>query len=400
MEPGTRDRLPVVSVLVPCWNAEASVERAVRSVLEARDVPLECILVDDGSTDRTLEIAHSVAAGDGRVVVISLPHNEGVSNARNRGLEAARGEWLTLLDADDRFLPGGLARLIGEIGPGVEAVVGQQVWTDGQERWLTSLYDIPDIRTPGRTSLAARPGLLYFVSPHAKLFRRASIDGLRFRGRVLGDQPWVIRALLRAGDGIEVLGETVYEWYRPRGQGTSITGTTRSSVRRGLEAVTVAGEALGEVRQEARHELGPAAAEELAGRYVERLLRSDLSIHLRNALDRRDPFTADLLEAILAFILAVPPTELSASDALVRDILEPPLRRWHRLDRPARVAFWRLFGVAARLDDLPPRSRGWLTRLTLRAGRSATGRAIAPWLLTGARTVGRLRLRRAAAGSH
>jgi len=96
---------PIVSVLVPCWNSAGSIERALDSVLEERSIPLECVVVDDGSTDGTLDAVRAVAARDSRVVVLALPTNEGVSNARNRGLELVRGDWLTLLDADDRFLP-------------------------------------------------------------------------------------------------------------------------------------------------------------------------------------------------------------------------------------------------------------------------------------------------------
>src|SRR6185369_16054412 len=93
------------------WNAEGSIRRALDSVLAEHDLDLECVVVDDGSTDGTARIVAEVAVADPRVVLVALPHNGGVSAARNRGLEAVRGEWLTLLDADDRFLPGGLSRL-------------------------------------------------------------------------------------------------------------------------------------------------------------------------------------------------------------------------------------------------------------------------------------------------
>ncbi|HXG26981.1 MAG TPA: glycosyltransferase family 2 protein, partial [Candidatus Binatia bacterium] len=103
---------PVVSVLVAAWNAAGSIERALTSVLEVSDVALECIVIDDGSTDGTADVVRRVAARDPRVRLLSSPANEGVSAARNRGLAEVRGAWLTLLDADDRFLPGGLATLV------------------------------------------------------------------------------------------------------------------------------------------------------------------------------------------------------------------------------------------------------------------------------------------------
>jgi glycosyltransferase involved in cell wall biosynthesis len=372
------DGQPVLSVLLPCWNAEATIEVAIGSVLETQVVPLECIVVDDASTDGTAAIVARLAAADSRVILIRQPANEGVSSARNRGLGAVRGTWLTMLDADDRFVPGGLEILArAALATGARAVVGQQVWFDGHERWLSELYDIPDIREPGRKSLATNPGLLYFVSPHAKLFHRSIIEGLRFSGRVLGDQPWVIRALLRAADEIEVLADTVYEWYRSA-DGGSITATTRSSARRGVEAAQVAGEALRAVTEEADTHLDAASRNLVLTRYVERILRSDLGVHLANALGRTDPTIAELLDAIRGFVAGTPAGYLRGSDALARDILEPVLRRWRRVGSAGRAAYWRLFDAALRKDPgaargassgtarLALRIAGWPPRLVAR----------------------------------
>ena len=385
---------PIVSVLVPCWNSAGSIERALDSVLEERGVPLECVVVDDGSTDGTLDMVRAVAARDPRVVVLALPDNQGVSNARNRGLELVRGDWLTLLDADDRFLPGGLGRLAAAaLGGDAAAVIGQQVWWNGRRRWRTPQYDVGDIRRPGRKSLATSPGLLYFVSPHAKLLHRDCWQGLEFHGRVLGDQPWTIRALLRAGDRIEVLGDTVYEWYRPAASvpSTSITATTRSSVRRGVEAVSVAMEALASVREEAARHLDVADSERVAASYAERLLHSDLAAHVGRALDRADPEIDLLFDAIREFVDGLPTTDITASDALARNILEPPLRRWNRLGDTGRAAYWQLFETARGTDpNLFRHGANPFDRLGLRlvaGGRSGVRLAAARTLLLIARFV-------------
>ena len=80
--------------------------------------------------------------------------------------------------------------------------------------------------------LASAPGLVYYASATGKAFHRSLVGDLRFEGRVLGDQPWTLRALLRAGDRIEVIADDVYVWLRqptelsdPR----SITATSRST---------------------------------------------------------------------------------------------------------------------------------------------------------------------------
>lgn len=363
-------RRPAVSVIIPAWNAERTIERAIASVLDEYAVPLECIVVDDGSTDDTAVLVAAIADGDPRVVLIRSADNEGVSAALNRALDVAQGEWLTFLGADDRLLSGAIAVLVAaaqRTNPLV--VIGQRVWSNGERTWVSSFYDIPDIREPGRKSLVSAPGLVYYASATGKLFHRSVTTGLRFSGRVLGDQPWTIRALLRAGDRVEVIGETVYEWTRtdPHTGVGSITTTTRSSAQLGVEAVAVAEAALADVRREAERQLADREARRVVtARYVERLLRSDLGMHLFYAVRRCDPATASLMAAIERFIKSVPPELLAASDALARDILERPLRRWTKLPRDAHTAYWSLFTTALRADpDLPYRERRPLARLAL-----------------------------------
>ncbi|HYK95362.1 MAG TPA: glycosyltransferase family 2 protein [Candidatus Dormibacteraeota bacterium] len=399
---------PAVSVLIPCWNAAATVGRALESVLGGSDVDLECIVVDDGSTDETVAIVRAIAERDPRVVLLPLDANVGVSAARNRGLELVRGDWLTLVDADDRLRPGGLAALqAAAIEHHALAVVGQQVWSTGRRTWLGRAYDVPDIRLPGRKSLARNPGLLYYVSPHGKLVHRSCFGGLEFHGRVLGDQPWTIRALLRAGDRIEVIADTVYEWNRPpRGGASTITTRTRSSADLGVEVVEMAGIALMDVRGEIDRVLAdPADRVAVAARYVERLLRSDLGGLVLRALVRRDAGTAALLAAIERFIGAVPAQLLSASDALSADILLPPLRFWWRLPLDARIAYWSLFAAARRLaPDSVRNAPGWMGAVGLRSASPTMGavrHAVLSAILTigwGAELAGalaRARLRRA-----
>ena len=385
--------MPDVSVLIACWNAAGSIGRAIRSVVDADGVDLECIVVDDGSTDGTRDMVAAIAATDARVILLPLETNGGVSSARNHGLERAEGTWLTLLDADDRFTPGGLAALHrAAVTTDALAVVGQQVWSNGRHTWIGPLYDIPDIRRPGRTSLAASPGLLYYASPHGKLYRRSIVADLRFEGRVLGDQPWVIRGLLRAGDRVDVIGETVYEWIRTPapGGGPSITATTRSSVARGVEAAGVATAAHAEVRAEAARTLtDPAAVMRVGETYADRLLRSDLSAHLRRALDRRDPAIAELFGALGRFVAELPPGTLLRSDALARDIIEPPLRRWPRVVPRGRPAYWSLAATALAAEpDLARHADSPIARWALRRGLrspAGTSRALAIATLMGLR---------------
>jgi glycosyltransferase involved in cell wall biosynthesis len=95
---------PTVSAVIPVHNGEGLVSGAVRSVLAQTHAVLECIVVDDGSSDRSAAIAEELGA-----TVVRQPQS-GVSAARNRGAGVAQGEFVAFLDHDDEWLPQKLAR--------------------------------------------------------------------------------------------------------------------------------------------------------------------------------------------------------------------------------------------------------------------------------------------------
>lgn len=91
---------PLVSVIMPCYQCGATVERSVRSVQAQTQADWELIAVDDGSKDETLEVLQILSHREPRMRVVHQ-ENAGVSAARNAGIELARGKWLFFLDADD-----------------------------------------------------------------------------------------------------------------------------------------------------------------------------------------------------------------------------------------------------------------------------------------------------------
>src|ERR1051325_2823539 len=92
---------PTISVVIPVYNGADTIARAIKSVLEQTYSPLECIVVDDGSTDDTGKVVASFGARVGYL----RQANAGVSAARNAGVSRARGDWLAFLDADDWYYP-------------------------------------------------------------------------------------------------------------------------------------------------------------------------------------------------------------------------------------------------------------------------------------------------------
>jgi len=99
---------PVVSIVIPCFNRAHCVERAIASIVAEQAVDHEILIVDDASTDG---LADKVAAlGFPTVSYFRMETNRGPSAARNFAIGAARGDWIALLDSDDVWLPGKLAR--------------------------------------------------------------------------------------------------------------------------------------------------------------------------------------------------------------------------------------------------------------------------------------------------
>lgn len=105
---------PLVSIVIPCFNAGRWVAAAIDSARAQTWPELEIVFVDDGSTDDSLATAHALARTDARIVVLSQP-NGGAARARNTGLAAARGDYVQFLDADDLLAPDKLDRQLAAL---------------------------------------------------------------------------------------------------------------------------------------------------------------------------------------------------------------------------------------------------------------------------------------------
>ena len=91
---------PKISILVPCYNVERFVRQCMESIMNQTFRDMEIIAINDGSTDGTLAILQEFAARDNRVTIIDKP-NEGYGKSMNRGLDAARGEYIGIVESDD-----------------------------------------------------------------------------------------------------------------------------------------------------------------------------------------------------------------------------------------------------------------------------------------------------------
>ncbi|MGI6074736.1 MAG: glycosyltransferase family 2 protein [Pyramidobacter sp.] len=176
---------PLLSVVFPTHNAEEFVEKAIRSVAEQDYPNVEILLVDDASTDRTAYVAQKTLASCGRPFhLIRNPQNRGVSAARNTGLDAAQGELLCFLDADDFVEPGYLTKLYETIS----AAKADLAFCGYNTYFVTSGKKIPVSCTLKKTLLTSEDALMawhrskHFPSVWGFLYRREFLvaTGIRF----------------------------------------------------------------------------------------------------------------------------------------------------------------------------------------------------------------------------
>lgn len=101
----------MISVVIPTYNVENYIEACLASVLTQRDVELEIIIVDDGSTDTTFATVNKIASLHDNITVVSQA-NAGPSSARNTALKYCNGEWITMVDGDDILAPDALKKML------------------------------------------------------------------------------------------------------------------------------------------------------------------------------------------------------------------------------------------------------------------------------------------------
>lgn len=170
------------SIIIPCYKAAGTLRRAVQSALDGAPADTELLLVEDGSPDETGALCDELAAEDSRIRALHRP-NGGAGAARNTGLEAAQGDWVLFLDADDELLPG-LWQALERLPVTDEGMIlfGLRRASSGQE---VTVAPLEEGRYEGLASLQPRLSALLFdtgllAAPYLKLFHRRTIGTLRF----------------------------------------------------------------------------------------------------------------------------------------------------------------------------------------------------------------------------
>jgi len=154
---------PIVTVLVPCHNYAHYLPHCMRSVLDQTDVDVDVFVIDDASTDGSVDVASKIARQDSRVRLVSLPDNIGMVPALNYGLSHGIGDYFVKLDADDMLTPGSLRRSLSffERHPDVGFVYGRP-------RHFTG--DVPPRERVGRPRWTVWPGEHWLALRYGRAF--------------------------------------------------------------------------------------------------------------------------------------------------------------------------------------------------------------------------------------
>ncbi|MEO8384585.1 MAG: glycosyltransferase [Betaproteobacteria bacterium] len=245
---------PVVSIVVPVYNASAYLDSCLDSLSTQDFRDLEIVVINDGSTDGSGEKLAAWATRDARIRVLSHPGNAncGVAATRNLGLQHLRGEYLWFVDADDRVRPGAISQLVA-IATAQHADVIAFNAEETRDGFATrNVYQQPKPAGVVRGEEWVRLSCQQKESPHAvwlRFYRCAYLEscGMRFcAGNGHDDIPWITEGDLRA-ERFTYVDAVLYDYVRNT---QSITGSASSrSLLRRAEGMLVVIDCLRDINQ-------------------------------------------------------------------------------------------------------------------------------------------------------
>lgn len=220
-----------ISVIVPVYNVEEYLSRCVDSILAQTHSNLEVILVDDGAKDASGVICDGYAAKDPRVKVIHKK-NGGLSSARNRGLEAAGGEYIAFVDSDDWIEPDAYAHLLHIMDKyDVKLVCGGRYDVDGDTGEKTVGLCPAREEVISAEELAGRIFLWDGCDSSAcdKLYHRTLLENFRYpEGKVCEDVPVTYRIVL-AAERVAVSDKPFYNYFHRSGSISTAAAITEKT---------------------------------------------------------------------------------------------------------------------------------------------------------------------------
>ena len=219
----------IVSVIIPVFKVEDYLEPCVRSVMGQTYRNLEIILVDDGSPDRCGIICDALAAEDDRIRVIHKA-NGGLSSARNAGLDAATGEYISFIDSDDlideRFVELLLQQLLND-GSDMSVCGYRRLKPDGSDGAIHLLPSHEAVDERGYWCLDWKGDYFASIICCNKIFQRELWHDLRFPLGRVSEDALIINELVSRCERISFVQQALYTWRARDGSITSNFGFSR-----------------------------------------------------------------------------------------------------------------------------------------------------------------------------
>jgi CDP-glycerol glycerophosphotransferase len=232
--------VPRISVVVPFYNNEDLLGECLKSIAAQSIGDLEVIMVDDGSTDGSAEIAAAQAAADPRFTLVQVPHGGSPGYTRNQGVRRATGEYLSFVDADDTLPPHALEQMVDTLEKSGSDFVTGGVLRTGPMGITPSVMHAKAIKTRQiGTHISRNADLFFDVSVWNKMYRRSFWDAhhLEFpEGVVWEDLQLITKAHVLAGS-VDIIPEPIYYW-RERGKGALSITQSRTSLRNFRDRIT------------------------------------------------------------------------------------------------------------------------------------------------------------------
>ncbi|QDP84654.1 glycosyltransferase [Chryseobacterium sp. SNU WT5] len=196
---------PLITIIIPCYNAENYIHFSLKSVLKQTYKNWECFLINDGSKDNTAQILQEYSLKDTRFKFLSH-ENKGISETRNLGMDNAKGDYLFFLDADDLIPENALQIFINEIEEDIDVITGITVTVNGE-----NLEEISQLQHPKEGCVLFKNNnleVLIFaieagLAPVAqnRLYNNEFLkrNNLRFKSGILHeDESWFFEVMFRA----------------------------------------------------------------------------------------------------------------------------------------------------------------------------------------------------------
>jgi CDP-glycerol glycerophosphotransferase len=281
--------VPQISVVVPFYNNEDLLGDCLQSIAAQTFADLEVIMIDDGSSDGSAQIAQEKADTDPRFRLFRVT-NGGPGYARNRGVERATGEFLAFVDADDMLPSHALEKLHDTLlASGSDFASGnvQRIGPSGMHQSALHARAIKGRRIG--THISKTPQLLYDVSVWNKLFRKSFWDraGLTYPEGMLWEDLQIMTRAHVLAKAVDVIPDSIYYW-RERGKGELSITQSRTSIGNFRDRIT----ALLAIDKF----LAANASTKLLRQHQRKALVNDLWLYVRDLYRTSDNYRAEFID--------------------------------------------------------------------------------------------------------